>query len=175
MRKVFKFLEIAISLLLIPPLLIMTGRVIVGFFQARGYASYIFTPPGVELMLVPGGWELPIQDFRFDTSGYPWGQINQEIVEEEEFIQPIRLNVKSWTDSFSFGQGFRFGNYLAAPVVRNGSFLVLSFTALSNIVILGWIFYIALYITYREEITLGWGKFISLFKRKGKDLEQEQV
>jgi hypothetical protein len=46
------------------------------------------------------------------------------------------------------------GGYIAAPVVRNGSFIVLSHTALSIIFLLGWILVIAVVATYREEITL---------------------
>ncbi len=167
MKKFF----LSIYLVLI---VISTLNLVLAWSESRGECSFLIAPSDIEIVFLPEGRELPFQELQFkDRVNDIPSQIDYKLIENERYMRPIGVKAK-WAP-FHIGMGFSDELYVTAPVTRNGSFIVLSFTAASNIVLLGWIFYIAICITYRVEITLGWRKFISLFKRKGKDLEQEQV
>jgi hypothetical protein len=159
MKKFF----LSIYLVLI---VISTLNLVLAWSETRGECSFLIAPSGIEIVILPEGRELLFQELQFNDKV---DQIDYKLIENEKYMRPIGIKAK-WAPFI--GVWFSDEVYVTAPVTRNGSFIVLSFTALSNIVLVGWVLLI---IKYREEITLGWGKFISLFKRKGKDLEQKQV
>lgn len=164
MRKFFVKLLKCFLLVGFVSLLILTPNLIFSLGISRGQSSVIIGPSGLEFLWVmePRG-ELPLSELK-----RPFAVLEAE--SEEIKLHIIRSKLKF--SPFQLGIWALNEDYILAPISGNGSYVVLSFTCLSNLVILGWVFYVAIFATYKREVLKDFNKLKSLFNFKKK---QKQV
>ena len=118
----------------------------------------LFAPSGVEILVVDEVKGVSLQEVKMPhILNYHEYMASQNLI-----LGRINLIYRP----FQVGHVVPSENYVAAPISQNGSFIVLSFTAVTNIVLLGWIFYIALICTYKGEIIKDIKKVKALFKKQ---------
>lgn len=164
MKKFFKALQKFILYIGFVLVIILTLSLVVSWSISRGQSSAILGPSGLELLYImePRG-ELPLSELK------------RPFVIRDDETEEIKLHVirpKLKFPPFQLGIWFPDEDYVLAPITGNGSYVVLSFTAISNMVLLGWVFYVAIFATYKQQILKDFNKLKSLFNFKKK---QKQV
>lgn len=161
MKKFFKILLRVHLFLGLVAVVLLTAAVFKSWSFSRGQSSVLIAPSRVEIVVV----EDRARDFPMHEQKT---LVHYVVFQEKVSLDRIKLTYSP------FQTGVWFGNqdYVLVPITMNGSYIVLSFSAVSNIVLLGWIFYVAIFATYKQQILKDFKKLKSLFNFKKK---QKQV
>lgn len=133
-------------------------------FVREGYST-IFFAGDFEYVWIPNGRDIPLSE-RFCS--FRNGCNHTRYYAGEHSVDIERTIMHSNNNVFAIGsENYK---YEAVPISANGSFIVLNQTMLTVLVVVGWIFYVAIIATYFKDIIGGIKSFVvktkQIFSRK---------